>query len=373
MNNIIEIDIENREKVLEVIDCVFKLYDYNLNPEEVYNLLAKYKFNQIDIYLIRLMAKECYASYMISEKSLADIYESIALTEYGNEEQLVNASKHIFEYIFADKNINLHNLSSSSKVWSLPNRHHTCLDFLLAYYLTYSIKTYTSSEDYSFFKMILTSTANQFIVSMLKDDYELQETFYNFISSKYEIFDARQKSNAAYWLGRLNYSNNITNQSLTFLTGQFTKLKALVKTNNKFTQENMDNHSVFRAVCTAMLFHGQANIMDEYLCIVITNDVANALNRGFAVEYFGNDYEMCAFNEYYLDSDFTRGEAAIKMLNKRIEASLYQKNGKFVENNLVTLLTLLQARIQTKNDNFGYDIKAYVGKALECVKGKIFV
>ena len=126
------------------------------------------------------MAKECYASYMISEKSLADIYESIALTEYGNEEQLVNASKHIFEYIFADKNINLHNLSSSSKVWSLPNRHHTCLDFLLAYYLTYSIKTYTSSEDYSFFKMILTSTANQFIVSMLKDDYELQETFYKF-------------------------------------------------------------------------------------------------------------------------------------------------------------------------------------------------
>ena len=108
--------------------------------------------------------------------------------------------------------------------------------------------------------------------------------------------------------------------------------------------------------------------MDEYLCIVITNDVANALNRGFAVEYFGNDYEMCAFNEYYLDTDLTRGEPAIKMLNKRIEASLYQKTDKFVENNLVTLLTLLQARIQTKNDNFGYDIKLYVKKALEYLK-----
>lgn len=359
------IDIENKEKLLKVIDCVLEMYDYNLDAEKLYDALAQYKYGAVDIYLIRLIAKEAFSSYTASESSIADIYESMALHEYGDEENLFEVAGFMFDYVFADRNVNTCSREFGNKIWSLPNRHHTCLEFLLAYYFTHCIERFTTMEDYSFFKMMLTSTANQFIVAMLKDNYELQQCFYDFINSKYEIFDARQKSNAAYWLGRINYNKNLTNQALTFLTGQFTKLKALVKTNNKATQENMDNHFVFRAVCTAMLFHGQANMMDEYLCVVITNDIANAINRGVAVEYFGNDYEMCAFNEYYLDTDITRGENALKMLNNRIEKALYGQNGKFVENNLVTLLTLLQARIQTKGENLGYDISFYVKKALE--------
>lgn len=359
------IEIENKEKVLKVINCVLDMYGYNVDAKKIYGILLKYKFSTVDICLIRLVAKETFLSYNASDTALADIYENIALNDYGDEETLFEVSKYIFNYVFADRNINNYTGKLGIKIWSLPNRHHTCLDFLLAYYFTHSIERYKQLEDYSFFKMMLTATANQFVVSMLKDNYELQQCFYDFINSNYEIFDARQKSNAAYWLGRINYNKNLTNQSLTFLTGQFAKLKTLVKTNNKATQENMDNHFVFRAVCTAMLFHGQANMMDEYLCVVITNDIANAMNRGVAVEYFGNDYEMCAFNEYYLDTDMTRGEKAIKMLNDRIEKALYGQNGKFVENNLVTLLTLLQARIQTKGENLGYGISYYVRKALE--------
>lgn len=357
--------IELKDKLITVISCVLDMYGYNLDAEELFDALVKYKYSVIDVYLIRFIAKELFASYLVSDKALADVYESMALNEYGDEERLFDISKYMFDYVFADRNVSLAEYGFGNEIWSLPNKHHTCLEFLLAYYFTHCVERYRESEDYSFFKMMLTSTANQFIVSMLKDNYELQECFYDFINTKYEIFDARQKSNAAYWLGRLNYNKNLINQSLTFLTSQFTKLKPLVKNNNKTTQENLDNHFVFRAVCTAMLFHGQANMMDEYLCVVITNDVANAINRGVAIEYFGSDYQMCAFNEYYLDDDPTRGEKAMKMLNIRIEKALYGQEGKFVESNLVTLLTLLQARIQSKSENLGYDIVFFVKKALE--------
>lgn len=359
------IDIEKKDKLLKVIKCVLEMYDYNLNANSLYDALRQYGYSVVDIYLIRFIAKELFSSYAVLNNSIADIYERMALNEYGDEERLFEVAEYMFNYVFADRNVNVYSGELGKKIWSLPNRHHTCLEFLLAYYFTRCIERFRSINDYSFFQMMLTSTANKFIVSMLKDNYDLQQCFYDFINSKYEIFDARQKSNAAYWLGRINYNKNLTNQALTFLTGQFAKLKTLVKANNKATQENMDNHFVFRAVCTAMLFHGQANMMDEYLCIVITNDIANAINRGVAVEYFGNDYEMCAFNEYYLDTDLKRGENALKMLNNRIEKALYGQNGKFVENNLVTLLTLLQARIQTKGENLGYDISFYVKKALE--------
>ncbi|MGN1372495.1 MAG: TIR domain-containing protein [Candidatus Coproplasma sp.] len=359
------IEIEDRERVLKVIDCVLKMYDYTLDAKKLYNALVKYNYSTVDIYLIRLIAKEAFSSYTASYHSLADIYETMAINDYGDEDNVFEVARYMFDYVFADRNISNYSGEQGKKIWSLPNRHHTCLDFLLAYYFTHSIERYESIDDYSFFKVMLTATANEFIASMLKDNYDLQQSFYDFINSQYEIFDARQKSNAAYWLGKINYNKKLTNQAVTFLTSQFTKLKVLVKSNNSATQENMDNHFVFRAVCTAMLSHGQANMMDEYLCVVITNDIANAINRGVTVEYFCNDYEMCAFNEYYLDTDTRQGERALKRLNNSIEKSLYGNDGQFVENNLVTLLTLLQARIQTKGENVGYDISFYVKKALE--------
>ena len=359
------VDVEESERALKLIDGVCRLYDYSLDRSSLLSAIADFKYPQVDIYVVRLIAKEVFSSYNSGDKSISDIYENMALTELCDEEKLFDVSKKAFEYVFADRNAVISFDEYDGKTWSFANKHHTCLEFLLAYYFVHCIERFHENKDYSFFKMMLTSMASQFVVSMLKDNYELQITLYEFISSKYEIFDARQKSNAAYWLGRINYNKNLTNQALTFLTSHFTKLKTLVKTNNKNTQENLDNHFVFRAVCTAMLFHGQANMMDEYLCIVITNDVANAINRGATVEYFGNDYQMCAFNEYYLDTDLSRGESALRMLNNRIEKALYGRDGKFVESNLVTFLTLLQARIQSKSQKLCYDVKHYVSKAIE--------
>lgn len=139
----------------------------------------------------------------------------------------------------------------------------------------------------------------------------------------------------------------------------------MVKTNNKNIQENLDNHFLFRAICIGLIEHGQANMMDEYLCIVITNDIANALNRGASIEYFEDTFQMAAHNTYYLDTDFKIGEQTLIELNERIEGSLYRRNGKFVENNLVTMLTILQARIQNKGKKLKFDIIPYINRALE--------
>ena len=107
--------------------------------------------------------------------------------------------------------------------------------------------------------------------------------------------------------------------------------------------------------------------MDEYLCLVVTNDIANAVNRGAVIEYFGDNYQMAAHDAYYLDTDLSTGEQAIHILNSRIENALSGESKKFVEKNLVTMLTLLQARIQNRNQTLKFDIRPYVEKALEYI------
>ena len=110
---------------------------------------------------------------------------------------------------------------------------------------------------------------------------------------------------------------------------------------------------------------GQVGILDEYLCVVIVNDIANAINRGAVIEYFGDNYQMAAHDAYYMDKDINLGEQAIRILNSRIESVLLRESGRYIEKDLVTMLSLLQARIQNKRKALKYDLRPLVEKALE--------
>lgn len=362
-----QVPIEDKNAVLNLIESIFSIYDYDLDVNETYDCLRKFKFPTVDIFLVRLIAKEMLSMYGQDEIRLTDIYEKLALSElYGDTEQLKKVAEELFDYVF-DQSYAINSSEYNAAMWSLPHKHNTYLEFLIAYYFIYRIENYKEYSEHRFFATMLTDVASRFMVSFLKDNYSLQETLLEFISENYEVFNVQQKSNALYWLGRITYKN-LANEAITMLTKEFTKYKALVKTNNKNTQENCNNHFLFRAICTGLLFQGQANMMDEYLCIVVTNDIANALNRGATIEYYGDNYQMVAHDAYYFDTDLSTGEQAIKTLCGRIESVLYGNTGKFVEANLVTLLTLLQARIQNVKSNLKFDIKQYVLKALDYLK-----
>ena len=249
-------------------------------------------------------------------------------------------------------------------VWSLPHKHNTYLEFMIARYFADKIQNYRESGDFSFFGTVMTAMSNRFMVSFLKDDYGLQETLLSFIKENYADFNIQQKSNAAYWLGRITFKN-LSSEAVEILTEEFKRYKPLVKPDNRNTQENCDNHFLFRSICTGLLSQGQVNILDEYLCIVVTNDIANAVNRGAVIEYFGDNYQMAAHDAYYLDTDLSTGEQAIRILDSRIEVALSGRSGKFVEKDLVTMLTLLQARIQNRKQTLEFAIRPVTEKALE--------
>ena len=362
------IPIEDKRASLAAIDSIIKMYDYELEADNIYDVIKKLKFPFVDIFLVRLVAKEMLSSYEFSDILITDMYEKMALSElYGDSEKLFQVSKELFDYVFND-NYRIHISEYNGMVWSLPHKHNSYLEFSIAFYYMNRIRNYQEDTDYSFFRTMLTSTANKFMVAYLKEDYVLQEILLNFVVENYDSFDIQQKSNAAYWLGRITYKN-LVNIAVGILSKEFARLKPLVKTNNKNIQENCDNHFLFRSVCMGLLLHGQANMMDEYLCIVVTNDIANAINRGVTIEYFGDNYQMAAHDAYYMDTDITTGEQAIKILGSRIEAALKGDSRKFVENNLVTMLTLLQARIQAKNKaNMKFDIDPYVKNTLKYLK-----
>lgn len=361
------VPIDDQAAVMALIESVFGIYGYDLLPERTYSVLKELKFPTVDIFLVRLIAKEMLSLCGQEEISLTEVYEKLALSElYGDTERLAVVAEELYDYVF-DPSYIFSASEYNAAMWSLPHKHGTFLDFLIAYYFVRRIEDYQSHDEQRFFGTMLTAMANRFMTSFMKDNYALQETMLRFITENYEVFDVQQKSNAAYWLGRISYKNLVM-EALTLLTKEFTKYKPIVKTNNKNTQENCDRHFLFRAICTGMLSQGQANMMDEYLCIVVNNDIANAINRGATIEYFGDNYQMVAHDTYYLDTDLSAGEQAIRILNSRIECALLGDAGGFVESDLVTMLTLLQARMQNPRLTLKFDIRPYIQKALEFLR-----
>lgn len=357
------IPVCNKNSAMNVIKAVVSMYEYDLRAEEIYNTFKVLKFSTIDIFLIRLIAKELISSYDFAGIKLTEMYEKLALNElYGDEEKLRSVSSNIFEYMFNDK-FDVNSTDYKGAQWSLPHKHNSYLEFLISYYFINKIKNYKELNDYSFFRTMLTSNGNHFVSSFLKNDYLLQHTLLDFIIENYEQFDIRQKSNAAYWLGHITF-NNLSLTAISLLTNEFDRLKILVKSNNKLEQINLDNHFLFRSICTGLLLHSQTKVLDDFLCIIVANDIANLINRGSTIEYYGDSYQIAAHEAYYLDSDFSIGEQAIQILNGKIETVLFGNSKGFVEYDLITMLTILQARMQNRNLKLKFSVTPYVEKAI---------
>ena len=240
------------------------MYNYDIESDAVYTAMKDMKFTTVDIFLIRLVIKEMLSSYDFSEIQLYDMYEKLALSElYGDEDRLTKVSVELFEYVF-NESYNVNTIEYNGSVWSLPHKHSSFLEFLISYYFIKKIEDFKNNTDYSFFSTVLTSMSNHFLASYMHENYLLQEMISEFVITNYDNFNIQQRSNGAYWLGRITYKS-ISSNTTAFLLNEFNRLKPVVKTNNKNTQENCDNHFLFRAVCNGLLHQGrQQFLMNTY-------------------------------------------------------------------------------------------------------------
>ncbi len=364
------VPISDKENCLSVIRVTLDMYPEqyeNMDEENVYNALNRLRFPTLDIFSIRLVATELAHGRSVEDISLTDMYERLAMNDLnGDDEKMLSVAQELYEYMFNERH-NVKTKEYNAVLWSLPHKHSTYLEFMIAYFFCHKILTCTEINDYSFMQITMTSMANHFIASRLHDNYLLQETLLNVILSQYENFNMRKKSNAAYWLGKISYAD-LKDDAVTLLEKEFNRIKPLIKNDNSATLENKNNHYLFRSVCLGLISHGRANILDEYLCLVVTNDIANAVNRGNVIEYLGDNHQTSVHNDYYMDDNPDVGEQAIKILCSKVEFRLAQKRSGFVENDLVSLLNLIQARMHRSPENLSFNLVPFCEKALELLR-----
>ncbi len=364
------VPIADKDACLAVIDTVLRMYEEKhegIEADSVYKTLCRLRFPTLDIFTIRLVATELSQGLSVNDISLVDMYERLAMNELnGDEEKMLVVAHELYEYVFNA----MHNVKTkqyNAKLWSLPHKHNTYLEFMVAYYAAHSILHPEESDSLRFLKNSMTSMENRFMVSYLHEDYCMQESLLNLVLKNYDSFSIQQKSNAAYWLGKLTYAE-LTDSAQTLLDKEYNRLLPLVKQDNTQTLNNRYNQYLFRSVCHGLISYGRTNVLDEYLCLAITNDITNAIDRGTVIQYMGDNYQISTHNDFYLDDDPNIGEQAIRILSSGVEADLASKHIGYVETDLVSLLLLVQARMHTPPEKLAYNLTPHCQKCLELLR-----
>ena len=364
------VPITDKDACLCVIKTILDMYsnEYDdLKEDDVYRALVRLKFEVIDAFIVRLVATELFQGCSIYDISLVNMYERLAIKHVrGDEEKLLDIAEHLYAYVYDDSTKGV-TKDYNAALWALPHNHNTYLEFMIAYYFVRSVGDLHKSGNYDIFNVTMTSTENLFVVSSLKDNYPLQKLLSDIILTNYTDFNYTQKGTSAYWLGKLTYAE-LVEKAKSLLENEYKRLKPLVKTNNAKTLENIKNHYLFRSICLALIAHGRTDILDEYLCLIVINDIANAVNRGIVVRYVGEGFNHGNGNEIYLDTDPQLGEQAIRILCSRAESKLNETRRGFVETTLVSLLTLVQARMHVSPEKLPYNLGKYVTTCLELLE-----
>lgn len=364
------VPITDKAACLAVITAILAMYKDShdgIAADDVYKALKRLRFPTLDIFTIRLVATELAQGLSVDDISLVDMYERLALNELkGDEEKMLVIARELYEYVFNDQH-NVKNRPYNAALWSLPHKHSAYLEFMIALFAVHSIQNPDESDNLRFLKNSMTSMENRFMASHLKNNFHLQELLLQLVLKNYDGFTVHQKSNAAYWLGKLSYSE-LTEEAQRLLDREHDRLLPLVRDDFSQTLTNRYNQYLFRSVCHGLISYGRTNVLDEYLCLVITNDATNAIDRGTVIQYMGDSYQVSAHNDFYLDDDPNLGEQAIRILCSNVEADLTAKRHGYVEVDLVSLLSLVQARMHTTPEKLSYNLTPYCQKCLELLR-----
>ncbi len=361
------VPITDKATCYTVIETILSMYSDihdGVEVADVYNALKRLRFVTIDIFTIRLVATELSQGLSADDISIVDMYERLALNELkGDEDKMMVIAHELFEYVFNDRH-DVKNRPYNAALWSLPHKHTAYLEFMLALYVTKSIASPDSPDRIRVLGCPMTSMENHFMAAHLSNNYQLQESFVKLVLDNYDTFNVHQKSNSAYWLGRLSYAE-LTDAAQKLLEREYERLLPLVKNDHSQTLANRYNQYLFRSVCYGLIAYERTNVLDEYLTLVITNDITGAIDRGTVIQYMGDSYLISAHNDFYLDSDPNVGEQAIRILSSSIEAKLSAKRTGYVETDLLSLLLLVQARMHVTPEHLSYNLTPCCKKCLE--------
>lgn len=378
----------NKEKSIEFIkNCAeaFKIpikkasYEsLDTRIENIYEQFVKMNLISLDAFWMSNLLKIMSANLYNPEYTISDLYHSLCMEFLGDEDLIDSAIELAYEYEYGSIDLRKTNFFFDAR-WRLIIRHRSVLEYFIAKKYIKMLSNLDlrdenraqTIKDLDFFNMVLQKTITRFVVTMINeiDDYEhnvliIAEKYYNDLS----LFG---KSELTFWMGRLRNSKR-KSRSIELLK-EYRKIEQAEYEKNDFEslRKKRDKAFILRGVTVSLIYENDKDSLCYYLNSLITDKIANSVNRGFHLEYYGDKPYIPKKSLLDFEDDLSKGENTLNVLclslDKRMKKN--ERNAYVALVELMTICNLIQARVEaydlhTKVIGIGH----YIEKCIEYLK-----
>lgn len=344
-----------------------------ISPEKIYEHLVRLHFSNIDAYWLVYILKTVFGHFINPRGNIADLYNAICKAALGNAGKVDSASELAYEFEFGTIDSGDTKLFYDAR-WRLIRKHRSVLDFLIAKQYVKKVselKLIKGNDEHNikslaFFNMVLQKNITRFVIAMLKgvDDYEHQIMI--IAKHHYDLLSLFGKSELTFWMARLQ--NPKRKKECVQLLKKYHK-KEIARYNSINAgdfESKRDIAFLLRGINVSLIYENDREALEFYLNSLLTDKIANSVNRGFHLEYYGDKPYIPNKTLLDFEDDITKGEKTLTVLCLSLDRRIKRKDvSSYVAIlEVITICNLIQARIeQTDNENV-LDVKPYINKCL---------
>ena len=346
----------------------------NVTPEMIYDSLVRLNFISLDAYWLVYVLNTAIRDIINVKNNISDIYYSICLSVLGTHQNVDSVAELAYEFEFGS--VDFDNTDACFGMWwGLVRNHRSVLDFLIAkQYIKkvseLNLKIGNRSDNIkslSFFNMVLQKNITRFVVTMLNgiDDYEHQIMI--IANDYYDALSLFGKSELTFWMARLQ--NPKRKKESVYLLQDYKRKELERYEQNQFNsiEEKRDAAFLLRGISVSLIYENDKEALKYYLNSLLTDKIANSVNRGFHLEYYGDKPYIPNKTLLDFEDDITKGENTLTVLclslDRRMKKHDVSSYVAILE--IMTICNLIQARIEEKAGGNTLNVFPYVEKCIQ--------
>lgn len=345
------INVLDKEIVNRFGDLYSLAYGYDVKDE--INSMISLGFKYLDPFLISSFHPIIKSGSYTNMTSVYDRYCNNFLK--GSPHKMSKAASATWDYWYTNE------LSSPKDVlqsieWNLLESHNSIQHYLIAKQFMFQIQNFETKTDadYSFFDRVFPKDVNRFTVQMMNISPDIEGKILDLSEKYYDSLGAVGKTLMTYWLGRFNtpsHSREGVRLLLKYRDITKKRISELTQSGDYPYNEQKSDLFLLRGIDVSLIYNGDFDIGNSYVLSLIYDKIANMINRGFHLEYYGDKDRLPNKKNIDFEDDVSVGDRTIRHLldsaKNKIDKGDY--SGFILVLDLFTVSSLLQARREGDN------------------------
>lgn len=352
------LELYKKEESLQFLDKFCRIYSYD--PSGLYEKLVGLSFYSVDAYQLRIL----YPLLEASPTNIGQLYDAYCERYFdGDTTQIDNAALNAYQFTYTTSPISLSNYYSD-RAWRLMRRHTSFIDYFIArYYVRILLSQTQSSLNLDEIDIVFPKSITRFIISHLNQDARMESNILRLTTNYYYKMRMRAKSEMTYWLGRMQHQRprQQATQLLYNLYRESSDKLRQFNNSNPCLQEEKEALFLHRGIAVSLIYLGQTQVSNEYIQSLIQDPLANEINRGFHLEYYGDIPYLPTVDSLSFCDNVQTGEKTLTQLFLICDNGIKTKNFPHAfELCLFTICSLIQARVIQNEASLSFALAPHI-------------